>query len=148
MASEKESVPLGKELELVDAYLDVERARFGHRLSVRQEVAEEAREVQVPPLILQPVVENAVRHGISPSVDGGTVSIGAVLDEGVLTITVEDDGAGVDSEDIETLLSRGYGLRNVRDRLNARFGAGDWFRFEGGSGRGTRVRLVIPIEST
>ena len=147
LASEKESVPLGKELELIDAYLDVERARFGRRLSVRQEVAEEARDVPVPPLILQPVVENAVRHGISPSVDGGTVSIAAVVAGGALTITVEDDGAGVGSEDLEDMMSRGYGLKNVRDRLNARFGAGVWFCFEGGEGRGTRVRIVIPLES-
>jgi sensor histidine kinase YesM len=147
LASEKESVPLTKELELIDAYLDVERARFGRRLGVRQEVSEEARDVPVPPLILQPVVENAVRHGISPSVDGGTVSIGATVANGALTITVEDDGSGVDSEDLEDLMSRGYGLRNVRDRLSARFGAGEWFRLEGGEGKGTRVRIVIPVES-
>jgi sensor histidine kinase YesM len=148
LASEKESVPLEKELELIDAYLDVERARFGRRLTVRQDVADEARGVPVPPLILQPVVENAVRHGISPSVEGGTVSIGAVVADRTLVITVEDDGSGVDSADIEDVMSRGYGLRNVRDRLSARYGPGDWFRFEGADGKGTRVRLVIPIEAT
>jgi sensor histidine kinase YesM len=147
LASEKESVTLGKELELIDAYLDVERARFGKRLRVRQDIAPEAREVPVPPLILQPVVENAVRHGISPSVDGGTVSIGAMLTDRGLAITIEDDGSGVDSHDLEDLMSRGYGLRNVRDRLNARFGDGDWFSFESREGAGTRVRLLIPLES-
>ena len=146
LASEKESVPLSKELELVDAYLEVERARFGKRLRVRQAVADGARDVPVPPLILQPVVENAVRHGISPSVDGGTISIEAVLADEALTVTVEDDGSGVDSDDLEDIMSRGYGLKNVRDRLNARFGPGDWFLFEGGRGRGTRVRIVIPVE--
>jgi sensor histidine kinase YesM len=148
LASEKESVPLEKELELIDAYLDVERARFGKRLNVREEVAGDARSVPVPPLILQPVIENAVRHGISPSVEGGTISIGATVANGALTITVEDNGSGIDSEDIEDLMSRGYGLRNVRDRLNARFGPGDWFRLDGGSGIGTRVRIVIPIVTT
>jgi LytS/YehU family sensor histidine kinase len=148
LASEKESVPFAKELELIHAYLDVERARFGERLSVRQDVTDEARDAPVPPLILQPVVENAVRHGISPSVDGGTVSIRAIVADGALTVTVEDDGSGVDSDDVEDLLSRGYGLRNVRDRLNARFGAGDWFHLEGGAGKGTKVRLVIPIRRT
>jgi len=146
LASEKESVPLGKELELVDAYLDVERARFGKRLRVRQAVPPEARDVPVPPLLLQPVVENAVRHGISPSVEGGTISIDAVLAEGELTITVADDGSGTDSAADEDLMSRGYGLRNVRDRLTTRFGEGEWLSFESEKGRGTRVRLVIPIE--
>jgi sensor histidine kinase YesM len=148
LASEKETVTLEKELELIDAYLDVERARFGRRLRVTQEIEEGAGAVPVPPLILQPVVENAVRHGISPSVEGGTISIGAAVADGALTITVEDDGSGIDSDDLEDLLSRGYGLRNVRDRLSARFGEGEWFRIEGGKGSGTKVRIVIPVEST
>ncbi len=145
LASEKESISLGKELELVDAYLEVERARFGKRLTVKQSVTPEARDVAVPPLILQPIVENAVRHGISHSVEGGTVKIEAALTGKGLSIVVEDDGSGADAEDPEEMMSRGYGLRNVRDRLTARFGRGEWLRFESARGKGTRVELVIPV---
>ncbi len=144
LASERESVPFSKELELVDAYLDVERARFGERLTVRRELDEGVEDVEVPPLILQPLVENAVRHGISPSVEGGTVRIEARLREGALVVAVHDDGAGV-SPGREDVLLRGYGLRNVRDRLATRFGDGDWFRFRSEEGKGTSVELTIPV---
>ncbi len=146
LASEKESVPFGKELELVDAYLDVERARFGDRLVVEQSIADGAREVAVPPLILQPVVENAVRHGISPQIEGGRIRIDADVADGSLRIVVEDDGTGVDANEQDDMLARGYGLRNVRDRLSTRFGDGEWFRFESEQGRGTKVTIVIPLE--
>lgn len=144
LASENETVPLRKELELVDAYLDVERARFGRRLSVREAIDDEARDVEVPPLILQPVIENAVRHGISPRVEGGTVLIEARMEGDALVLAVEDDGPGVDAAHLEDALAGGYGLRNVRDRLRTKFGEGPWFRIEGGRGRGMRVELRIP----
>lgn len=145
LASEKEHVPLDKELALVDAYLDVERARFGKRLEVRKSISQEARDVPVPPLILQPLVENAVRHGISPRIEGGTVTIRAVVAQDRLVIVVEDDGSGVAGETPESMMARGYGLRNVRDRLRTRFGEGEWFLFESSEGKGARVELRIPL---
>jgi len=145
LASEKGSVPFRKEMELVDAYLDVERARFGRRLSVEQSIDPGARDVPVPPLILQPVVENAVRHGISPTVEGGTVRIDAKLVDGALRIVVQDDGEGTGLIDLEEMLAEGYGLRNVRDRLATRFGEGEWFKFESSRETGTRVELVLPL---
>jgi sensor histidine kinase YesM len=147
LASEKESIPLGQELEVVDAYLDVEKARFGKRLHVEQQVSPEARDVPVPPLIVQPVVENAIRHGISPRVEGGTVRILAEVKSGRLHIVVEDNGAGMDPGRREALMAGGFGLRNVRDRLTTRFGPGEWFRIEGAMGEGMRVELVVPIEA-
>ncbi len=145
LASEKENVTLGKELELVDAYLDIERARFGDRLRVSQSISAEAAGVMVPPLILQPIVENAVRHGISPRVEGGTVSIEASVSGGRLTLVVEDDGPGMGEGDPERAMSRGYGLRNVRDRLFTRFGRDASFSLGGEAG--ARVELKIPVES-
>ena len=145
LASEKGSVPFRKEMELVDAYLDVERARFGSRLNIEQAIDSGARDVPVPPLILQPVVENAVRHGISPMVEGGTLRIEARLVDDTLRIVVQDDGKGTGLIDLEEMLAEGYGLRNVRDRLVTRFGAGDWFRFESSRETGTRVELVLPL---
>jgi len=146
LASEKGSVPFRKEMELVNAYLDIERARFGKRLKVEEAIADDASDVSVPPLILQPVVENAVRHGISPTVEGGTLRIEARLAGGALRITVTDDGTGTGLIDLEEMLANGYGLRNVRDRLATRFGEGEWFRFESSKGAGTRVELTLPLE--
>ncbi len=145
LASEKESVTLGKELELVDAYLDIERARFGDRLIVTQTVSEDAARVLVPPLILQPIVENAVRHGISPRVEGGHVTIEASVEAGRLRVSVQDDGPGIGDGDSENALSRGYGLRNVRDRLFTRFGPDVSFTLGGEAG--ARVEFMIPVEA-
>jgi len=145
LASEQGSVPLTRELELVDAYLDIERARFGDRMRVEHSIAPGAGDVEIPPLILQPIVENAVRHGISPSVDGGTVSIDARITECLLVITVRDDGVGVSIGDLHDTMSIGYGLRSVRDRLNTRYGSGDWITIRSEPDRGMSVRLTIPI---
>ncbi len=148
LASEKETVPFRKEIELVDAYLDVERARFGRRLNVEQTVDPAALDLPVPPLILQPVVENAVRHGIAPTVEGGTVSIEARVTGDTLSILVTDDGEGTGLIELEEMLAGGYGLRNVRDRLATRFGEGEWFRFESSRESGTKVELVLPVAGT
>ncbi|MFH1865705.1 MAG: histidine kinase, partial [Candidatus Eisenbacteria bacterium] len=145
LASEKGSVPFRKEMELVDAYLDVERARFGRRLNVEESIDPGARDVPVPPLILQPLVENAVRHGISPTVEGGTVRIEVKIVDDSLRIVVHDDGEGTGLIDLEEMLAEGYGLRNVRDRLSTRYGPGEWFKFESSRETGTRVELVLPL---
>jgi sensor histidine kinase YesM len=145
LASEKGSVPFREEMELVDAYLDVERARFGRRLNVEESIDPGARDVPVPPLILQPLVENAVRHGISTSVEGGTVRIEVKIVDGSLRIVVHDDGEGTGLIDLEEMLAEGYGLRNVRDRLSTRYGPGEWFKFESSRETGTRVELVLPL---
>jgi len=145
LASEKGSVLFKKEMELVDAYLDVERARFGKRLNVEESIDPGTRDVMVPPLILQPVVENAVRHGISPTVAGGTVRIEAAIVGDTLRIVVQDDGEGTGLIELEEMLAGGYGLRNVRDRLSTRFGPGEWFKFESSRETGTRVELTLPL---
>jgi sensor histidine kinase YesM len=145
LVSERESVPLGHELELVDAYLDIERARFGRRLVVQESVAPEARALPVPPLILQPVVENAIRHGVSPRVEGGTIRIEATVDGGRLILAVQDDGAGIEESRLKKIMSKGHGLRNVRERLSTRFGDGDWLVVRSEQGKGTRVELTIPV---
>jgi two-component system, LytTR family, sensor histidine kinase AlgZ len=115
---ERESVAWSEELKLAEAYLDVEQIRFGPRLQVEMHVDEDCRKCLVPPLMLQPLIENAVRHGIATLVEGGTIRVESRVRDGKLNVTVEnsfDPKAGVQQH--------GLGLRNLRMRLENRFGS-------------------------
>lgn len=109
----RESVPLGEEVKLVERYLAIEQVRFGERLSRDIQVEREIASFPVPPLLLQPLVENAVKHGISERVEGGTIEIRAVAYGDGVRITVENPF----DEDAVTLRGEGVGLENVRQRL-------------------------------
>ena len=115
--AEKESIPLAQEVALAKTYLDVERIRFGDRLRLEQSLAANCDGCVVPSLILQPLVENAVKHGIAGMVEGGWILLGADCHEGVLHIIVEND---FDPES-RPASRNGVGLANVRNRLNARY---------------------------
>lgn len=110
----REAVPLADELALVDRYLAIEQVRFGARLSVERVIEPGAEACRVPPLLLQPLVENAVKHGVSGRVEGGTVRIEAKRDAGRLVIAIENP---VD-EDAPSRKGEGLGLENVRRRLS------------------------------
>jgi len=138
-----EFVPLDDELKVAEAYLDIERARFGDHLTVEQHVDNEARPVHVPGFVLQPLVENAVRHGISQKIGGGSVTIQASLKNDNLELSVEDTGGGI--IDVETIYERGVGLRNVRERLIRLFGEAYEPRVVSTLGRGTRITVRVPI---
>lgn len=139
-------VPLRKELELVRAYLEIERARFGERLRIRFEVDESA-DCMLPPLTLQPLVENAVRHGISVQEDGGTVTVSVRADSAYTILSVEDDGPGMPVY-ARSILSNDYegkggvGLRNIHQRMLKLFGEG--IEIGEGSPGGTKVNIRIP----
>jgi hypothetical protein len=115
---ERESVAWHEELDLAQAYLDVEQVRFGARLNVAVHVDEACAECQVPPLVLQPLIENAVKHGIATLVEGGTIRVESRVKAGFLEVSVEN------AFDPESPSPRrnGLGLRNVRSRLERRFG--------------------------
>ncbi len=115
---ERESVAWNEELSLAQAYLDVEQIRFGSRLQVEMRIDESCRNCQVPPLMLQPLIENAVKHGIATLIEGGTIRVESRVREGRLEVTVENS---FDPE-APTPRRRGLGLRNVRRRLETRFG--------------------------
>ncbi len=136
-------VSLGDELEIADAYLDIERARFGDRLQVSLRVDESLRRRRVPPLSLQPLVENAVRHGVSRKIGGGEVWIAAQLIGDELELTVGDTGVGI-AGDTDSAFTRGVGLRNVHDRLVTLFGQRYAPSIESASGSGTRVTIRVP----
>jgi signal transduction histidine kinase len=141
--AESGPVPLAEELDFVGRYLDIEQARFGDRLRVNRDVRTEALSVPVPGLILQPLVENAVGHGIAPLRHGGTLRIAARFSEGMLVVEVSDDGRGL-PPGIDPVRV-GHGLDNVRQRLVTMYpGAGALELGPGPGGRGTMARIRIP----
>ena len=110
IAGDRQQVPLRRELELVRRYLDIQQARFGDRLQADIEVDETVMDALVPHFVLQPLVENAIRHGIGARSDAGRVRIRAQADHDALRIDVEDDGAGLK----EAGASEGIGLGNTQ----------------------------------
>jgi hypothetical protein len=115
---EKESIAWREELQLARTYLDVEQVRFGSRLHVEMNVDESCSDCMVPPLVLQPLIENAVKHGIATMVEGGTIKVEGKVQNGLLEVSVEN---GFDP-DSPAPRRHGLGLRNVRSRLETRFG--------------------------
>ncbi|MFI5372493.1 MAG: sensor histidine kinase [Candidatus Eisenbacteria bacterium] len=135
----REAVTLDDELALVDRYLDIERVRFGERCKVTRDIASDTRACRVPPLLLQPLVENAIKHGVAARVEGGTVHLAARRTGGTLHLVVEND---VD-EDIATRPGEGVGLENVRRRLRALAGRDARLETERRDGL-FRVTLALP----
>src|SRR6185369_12389052 len=111
----QEKITLAEEIDLVSRYLAIEKVRFGDRLKVNISVDEGAAQCHVPPLLLQPLVENAVRHGVASMVEGGTIDVEATLRDGMLRILI-DNPADPDRADQR---GEGIGLQNARGRLNA-----------------------------
>jgi two-component system LytT family sensor kinase len=142
-------VTMAEEIRLVDTYLDLERARFGERLAVTLRVAPEVLGVMLPPFVLQPLVENAVHHGIEPSEHRGHLEIIILDADTEALITVEDDGIGADPGHVRRALSgtsaeEGIGLHNVDERLRAVFGEERGLTVETALGAGTKVSMRIP----
>jgi len=142
--AEQAEVPMRVETSLLEAYIEIERARFGDRLRVDIDVAPELADALVPMLVLQPLVENSVRHGIQPSLEGGTVRIHARSDAGRLRVDVTDDGIGVPSASAPAD-ARGLGLRNTAERLRRSYGGAASLEVVPGSGGGTRATVVLPL---
>jgi two-component system LytT family sensor kinase len=142
-------VTLAEELHLVECYLELERARFGDRLAVVLRVAPETLPVRVPSLVLQPLVENAIRHGLERRSGSSLLQIVARDAGHEAVVTVEDDGAGADPQNLNDLLagrrpSDSVGLRNVDERLRATFGSDHGLTIETGVGAGTKVTMHLP----
>lgn len=145
--AEKEFVPLADELQIAQAYLEIERARFGDRLRVETDIDPRSLHQLIPNLILQPLVENAVKHGLSRKVGAGTVRIDARVADGLLTLTVGDDGLGMPGEALASVYERGVGLRNLRDRLARLYGSTHLPEITSAPNGGTRIRLRLPVRS-
>ncbi len=144
--AEQEFVPLSEELQMTRAYLDIERARFDERLRVETRISPESLRSMIPNLILQPLVENALKHGLARKIGVGTVSIDASMDGELLTLTVGDDGLGMTERILHEVYERGVGLRNLRERLERLYGPEHLPVIESVPGHGTVVRLRLPAQ--
>jgi signal transduction histidine kinase len=130
--------PLGEEVDYLKAYLAVEKERWGDRLEVSWKLAGEALAVPVPPLTLQPLVENALKHGLSERLEGGRIEVEAGLENGQLVLSVTDDGVGPPMRILE-----GTGLSNLRKRLSTLYGEAAGLRLEPGR-QGMRAVVKLP----
>ncbi|WP_308252840.1 histidine kinase [Pseudonocardia sp. ICBG601] len=149
LAARGDYVPLAGEFRSVEAYLTLARAVLGERLRVQVRVAPEVLPVPVPVLALQPLVENAVQHGVERSADGGLVQVSGEAEGDVCVITVDDDGPGMSPEHARDVLAgtaegAGLALVNVDRRLRAVYGPDHGLVIETAPGAGTRIVLRIP----
>ncbi|MEO1367430.1 MAG: histidine kinase [Acidobacteriota bacterium] len=142
-----DEIRLGDDVSLAENYLAIERVRFDDRLRVRIDVDPRVRDALVPHMLLQPVVENVIRHGIGPKAKGGTIEVHARRDADRVRIEVSDDGVGLaeGSQPFKRRADGGVGLSNTQDRLRQLYG--DDFRLEldGRTGGGTRVTFDLPL---
>ncbi len=145
-----EFVQLREEIEFVDDYLDIEVVRFGRdKLRVYKHLNPDTLDIVVPSILLQPLVENSIKHGLAPKVDGGSITIRSRLQEGKLIIQVEDDGVGMSAPPAVAAHSmgsgRGIGMVNVAERLHVLFGEEGKMIVQSRDGQGTLVMLELPV---
>ena len=140
-ASDHEHARLGDELAFVRSYLEIERTRFSERLRIEEQVEPGLEAAMIPSLLLQPLVENAVRHGISTRPEGGRLRLAVRRVGATVVIEIEDDGPGMKGDEVPS--GTGFGLHSVRERLRAA-GLADALVIESQPGRGTRVRITSP----
>lgn len=141
-STNEQEVPLRQELDFLGRYLDIQRARFGERLAIRYEVSDDVLAARVPNLILQPLVENSIEHGIEPQARPGQIVLRAWRQGGRLILEVEDNGAGLKSG---AKPADGIGVSNTRARLQQLYGSNQRFDFKSGAGSGLVAGLEIPF---
>ncbi len=142
---EEQEIPLAQELEFIGAYISIEQKRFGERLRLEQSVPDELRKALVPALILQPLVENAIRHGIEPRRGPGLISIQAKQEDKHLHLIVRDNGRGLPPGDSDNSGRRGIGLANTRARLQGLYGPNQRFNLGRAEPQGCLVDIHLPL---
>jgi LytS/YehU family sensor histidine kinase len=140
----RQVVSFKQELDFADRYLKIEKTRFQDRLDVKMNIAPEVLEAEVPNLILQPIVENAIRHGIAPRASSGSIEVEARREGADLAIYVRDDGKGL-GKSWDASKCTGVGLRNVRARLEQLYGQDHRFSIEEQAAGGVLVTMKIPF---
>jgi two-component system LytT family sensor kinase len=136
--------PLRDELAFIDDYLSVEKVRFGDNLRIVKEVEQETLGRLVPSMVLQPLVENSLKHGLARKVNGGTIRICSHIENGRLQLLVEDDGVGIPEAAMAKLFEQGIGISNVNERLRVVFGNDYRMWIDSRPGQGTRTEIEMP----
>ncbi len=136
--------PLREEMKFIDDYLAIEMVRFGDKLRVEKDVDARTLDMMTPTMVLQPIVENSIKHGLSSKIEGGCIRIASQPAGNRLLLIIEDDGVGIDEEKLDNLFEQGIGVSNVNERLKVLYG--DDFRFSviSNAGKGTRTEIEIP----
>jgi two-component system LytT family sensor kinase len=135
---------LREEISFIDDYLAIEVVRFGDKLRFEKEVAADTLDMLVPSMLLQPLIENCVKHGLSSKVEGGTIRLRSWRVDSRLMLWVEDDGVGIPESKLATLREQGIGVSNVSERLNVLFGNDHKMSIDSQPGHGTRIEIEIP----
>jgi two-component system, LytTR family, sensor kinase len=143
LRSQEHFVTLREELEAIDEYLDIESIRFGPRLRIEKAIDPASLDIVVPSMLLQPLVENSIKHGLSPKIGEGRITLKSLRENGHVIIDVIDNGVGVDAAPRERQVG-GIGLRNVNERLRVIYGANYQLQLDSVPGEGTCARIVIP----
>jgi len=141
-----DSCSLAQELDMAQSYLSLMQARMADRLAFRIEASEAARGARLPPLLLQPLIENAIHHGLEPKLEGGHIVIEASVAQGQLRLTVRDDGLGLDAPRRSGRRGHGMALANIRARLQSRYGERASLQLQAAE-PGTQALLEIPYET-
>ncbi len=136
--------PLRDELEFINDYLSIEMTRFGDKLRFVEVVDPDTLDMLIPSMLLQPLVENCIKHGLSGKVEGGSITLEARRSGERLHIVVEDDGVGISHEKLATLLGHGIGVNNVTERLKVLFGSDYRMMIDSEPGRGTKIAIEVP----
>jgi two-component system LytT family sensor kinase len=138
-------VPLREELEFIDDYLDIEVARFGREnLEIVKELGEDTLEAFVPSMLLQPIVENCLKHGLASKLEGGKIQLRTSNSDARLHIEIEDNGMGISEEKMPHVYVEGIGLSNVRERLRVLYGTDFHLEIDSRPGEGTVIKIDIP----
>ncbi len=144
-------ISLREEMAFVNTYLVLEKARFGPKLQILQDIQPDLEDVLIPRLTLQPLVENAVKHGITPKLGQGAIKISVSLQDSELQLVVKDDGVGIPAEKLGLVLIPGYGsgngvgLSNVHERLKCLFGEEYGLKIHSTPNQGTTISMRVPL---
>jgi two-component system, LytTR family, sensor kinase len=144
LRSQEHFVTLREELEAIDEYLDIESIRFGPKLRIEKSIDPASLDVVVPSMLLQPLVENSIKHGLSPKIGEGRITIRSSRQDGHAIIDIIDNGVGVSPDHADRVQTGGIGLRNVNERLRVIYGANYQLQLDSVPGEGTCARIVIP----
>jgi two-component system, LytTR family, sensor kinase len=136
--------PLREELAFIDNYMTIEMVRFGEKLRFVKEIDPETLDRLVPSMLLQPLIENSIRHGLATKVDGGMIRVSSYLADGKLHLVVEDDGVGIPEARLATLFEQGIGVSNVNERMKVLYGPDYRMWIDSKPGEGTRTGIEIP----